>query len=284
MKLKIIIISVFSLFVYSFSVAQTIDETYDFANQQFRLGNYQKALVEFQRVAFFDSQDKYNDVYQKIGDSFFALNDYNMAAQNYSVAIRIAQTDSLQIELIFKKTNCFFKQKNFLLALNELFVISEPESAYLKNKYHLYLATSYFGIGDYNSALNYFGELIPRQMSEELAEIFEDFENYNQRFRPDKIKTMSMLLPGLGQFYTGNILKGLNSFVLIGGIAVATVFIWQAYGFLNAFLSTSSWYYRYYTGGYKHAKDLAVHKLEHKREVVYQSVLQLIEENIDKVK
>ncbi len=281
MKRRIIIISVFSfLFAHSFLAAQTIDEIYHFANQQFKHEKYQEALVELQRVAYFDYDQQYNDVYEKIGDSFFAIGKYEMAVQNFNIAFRITQDDSLKSELIFKKVNCFFQQNNFLLALNELLGISEPNTAYLRNKYHLFLATSYFGIGQYDLSLANFEELLPIHLRLDLAAIFSDFEKFRKRFRPNKIQTMSMLMPGLGQIYLGKIGQGINSVFLVGGIAVATVFIWQSYGLLDAFLSSGSWYYRYYTGGYRNAKNLAVHKLDHEKDEVFQSILNLVEKNI----
>ena len=281
MKLKIIIISVFSFFAFTVLPAQTIDETFKFANQQFQVGNYQQALIEFQRVAFFDSDNKYNEVYQKTGDCFYALRNFDRAIQNYNIAIRIADNDSLKTELTFKKVNCLFKQNNYLLALNELFVLSEPNSFYLRNKYNLFLATCYFGIGEYDDAMTHFNMLVPLQLNDEMTQIFSDYGKLRKRFRPEKIQTMSMFMPGLGQIYTGNVGKGINSFVLIGGIAFVTVVLWQTYGILDAFMSMSSWYYRYYTGGYKSAKDLAVHKLDHEKEEVYHSILRLVEENIE---
>ena len=92
---------------------------------------------------------------------------------------------------------------------------------------------------------------------------------------------MSMLIPGSGQIYMGNIGNGLNSIILVGGIATATVYIWQVYGIIDALLSTGSWYYRYYTGGYKGARNLAIEKIENKKAQVYNNVLDAIENNMD---
>ncbi len=281
MMQKAIYILIFSFFIAVTADAQNIEETYRFANRQFSEGNFEKAVTEYQRVAFFDSENRYNDVYQKTGDAFFALNDFNRAFKNYDMAVRFSNNDSLKTELIFKKVNCLFQQQNFIFALNELFAIASPNSNYLQNKYNLYMGISYFGIEQYDNALNYFSKLTSAESNEQLNEIFAGFKHFRKRFNPEKIQTMSMFLPGLGQFYMGKIGSGLNSLVLIGGIATATVYIWQVYGALDAFLSMSSWYYRYYSGGYKNAKMLAIEKNEHKKEQVYQSVLYLMQNNLE---
>lgn len=281
MKLRIIIISVFSfLLACSGLKAQNIEETYRFANQHFDNCNYRQALAEFQRVAFFDAENQYLDIYQKIADSFLAVGEHDRAVQNYTIAIRIAEGDSLKTELIFKKVNCFFQQGNYLLALNEILGVPEPASSYLENKYLLYLATSYFGNGQYENSFAVFEKLLPLEIRPELAELFADFAKFQKRFNPKKIQIMSMILPGSGQIFIGEIGQGLNSILLLGGIATASVFIFQYYGIVNAVLSTGSWYYRYYRGGYMKAKDLAQHKLEHEKEDVFQSLLILVENNI----
>ncbi len=284
MKPKIVSITIFSFFVASFSFAQSINDTYNFAKQQFLTGNYEQALTEYQRVAFFDSENKYTDVYQKIGDSFYALNQYNQAFKNFDIAARYTENDSLKTELIFKKVNCLFKQDNYIFALNELLGLTENTCPYLLNKYNLYMAISHFGIEEYDNSFIYFSKTLPENSVPELTEIFNGYERFRKRFNPGKIQTMSMIVPGLGQMYMGNIGSGLNSIVLVGVIATATIHIWQVYGVLDAFLSMSSWYYRYYSGGYRSAKNLAAAKIEHEKEQVYLTVLSLIQQNLNTVK
>ena len=70
MKPKPVFTIIFSLFLASKLWSQTIDETYNFANSQFLAGDYMQAVTEYQRVALFDTDNSYNDVYQKIGDAF----------------------------------------------------------------------------------------------------------------------------------------------------------------------------------------------------------------------
>jgi tetratricopeptide (TPR) repeat protein len=280
MRPKIVFTIIFSFLLVNFLWAQSIKQTYDFANKQFLAKDYIQAVTEFQRVAFFDTDITYKDVFQKIGDSFFALEDYNRARENYDIASRIFTNDSIIAEIIFKKANCLFKQQNYIFALNELLVIPEPSSLYLQNKYSLYLAIAYFGMEQYQVAFTYFNKVVSQDAIHLLTGISDDFEKFRRRFRPGKIQTMSMLMLGLGQIYTGNIGSGLNSMALIGGIAVATVYIWQVYGFVDALLSTGSWYYRYYSGGYQNAKILAIEKIEHKKEEVYESVLDVVKNNV----
>lgn len=276
MRLKLVLLNVFSFWLIGFVPAQNIDETYRFAELQFEAGNYEQALSDYQRVEFFDRGNTYNDIFLKTADCFYALEDLDRAIKNYNIALRYSHSDSLRTEIVFKKANCLFKQHKFLFALNELFVLEEPDHVYLKNKYNFYLGIAFFGIEDYESSLSYLGVIVQPSLQKELATIYTDFEKFRKRFRPSKIQTMSILFPGLGQLYTGNIGSGINSIMLIGGLAVVTLYMWHIYGFLEAALSTGSWYYRYYSGGYKNAYNLAVEKIDKEREEVYNTVLNII--------
>ncbi|SHJ58954.1 hypothetical protein SAMN05444280_12367 [Tangfeifania diversioriginum] len=280
MKLKTVFTAIFSFIIAFVAQGQSIDETYRFAEKQFLAGNYETALIEYQRVAFFDAEGKYNSVYQKIGESFYAENQFDEAARNFDIAARVAENDSLQAEMYFKKAMCFFKQHNYFFALNELLGLQPPKSSYFQQKHDLYTAIALFGIEEYETAYNHLSKIVDEESLPELTGIFNHFEKIRKRFRPEKVQTMSTIFPGIGQFYVGNIGSGLNSLVLIGGIGVITIYIWQSYGFLDAVLSMSSWYYRYYSGGIKNANSLALEKIAREREITYQEIIQLVEENI----
>jgi len=280
MKQKALFILVFSFFAAGFSSGQSIGDTYTFAEQQYRQGNYGPAVAEFQRVAFFDSENKYTDVYLKIARSFYSLDDFGKAIKNFDIAYRIEENDSAKYEILFGKVLCYFKLNNYFMALNELFAIPENTTAYFFNKRNLFLAISYFGIEDYGNAMQHFCAFLPPEGASEILALFEHFEKFRKRFDPDKIQTMSIILPGLGQIYSGNFASGLNSLVLVGGIALLTVYIWQLYGALDALMSMSSWYYRYYSGGHQNAKKFAIDKISHKKEEVYGEVLKVVQTHI----
>ncbi|MFW6309492.1 MAG: tetratricopeptide repeat protein [Prolixibacteraceae bacterium] len=280
MKRKAVFITIFSFWAVTNLLAQTIQETWEFANLQYSRGNFKQALPEYQRVAFFDESGIYSDVYQKTAESFYALEQYDRALQNFDIASRLAENDSLKTELLFRKADCYFQQNNFLFALNELLVIPDPENLYLQTKYNLYMGIGNFGIGNFEESQEYFSTIITAGTLPELNEIFTGFEKFRKRFRPSKIQTMSIIFPGLGQFYSGYFASGLNSLLLVGSIATAGVYIWQVYGIPDALLSMGSWYYRYYSGGYQNAEILAIEKIGHEQEKVYREIMQLVQNNL----
>ena len=136
MKLKTTFTIIFSLLTVLVTLGQTIDETFCFAEKQFLAGNYQLALLEYQRVVFFDNDKKYNNIYQKIGESFYAVNNFESAVKNFDIAAKITKNDSLTAEMYFKKALCYFKQDNYFFALNELLGLKVPTSLYFQRKYN----------------------------------------------------------------------------------------------------------------------------------------------------
>jgi tetratricopeptide (TPR) repeat protein len=276
MRQKLLFILVFSFWLIPRADGQTIAQTYHFAEQQYVQANYKAALADLQRVVFFDSDNHYTDVYLKIARSFYYLEDYPQAIKNYEVAYRFENSDSIKAEILFGKAMCYLKQEKYLLSLNELFTIPENTTLYFNDKRDLYLAITYFGLEDFDNSLGYFCKLLPSKGDSLMIELFHEFGKYRKRFDPDKVQTMSIFIPGLGQVYCGSLGSGLNSMILLGGIAVASVYIWQAYGIFDALMTLSSWYYRYYSGGFRNAKLIATDKILHKREEVYRQILSTV--------
>lgn len=86
---------------------------------------------------------------------------------------------------------------------------------------------------------------------------------------------MSMIIPGLGQLYAGDIKNGLNSLILTGGLFSLGIYSAINNGFLDASLSVIPWFQRYYQGGFNKAQIIAKAKIEKKR---YQIFNQLLDE------
>lgn len=280
MKPKTVFTVIFSFIVF-LSVSQTIDETNRFAEKQFAAGNYPAALTEFQRVAFFDSENQFGNIYHKIGDLFFATGDYNSAVRNFDIAARAEQNDSIKTEIVIKKALCYFYQDNYFFALSELLSVVPPQNEVLENKINLFTAVAFFGVEDYSQAYESMRKILPEEEATKLEEFFIRFEKMRNRFRPGKIEMMSILFPGLGQIYCGNPISGINSIILVGGIAVVAVWVWHTYGLLDALLSVSSWYYRYYTGGIQNARGAALDRIAHERENTYNQMIQLVENHLN---
>ena len=274
---KTIYILLFSLLSPFVLKAQDIKTIRSFSDEQFNTGNYQLALKEYQRVLFFSNDNEYDELYSRIASIHYLLSDFNLAIRYYDFAMRVEDDDSLRLELALKKTICNFRLNDYYSALSELLDLQEPDTGYLKEKKNLYMGICYFGLNDYEKAREYFSEVLDPEGIAELYDLFHSFERYNRKYRPGKIELMSILLPGLGQIYTGEVLSGVNSFVLMTGITIYAMFTAVNYTLIDGLLVLSSWFYRYYSGGFTNAHDSAVIKTEREKTRTYTEILSLIE-------
>ena len=106
-----------------------------------------------------------------------------------------------------------------------------------------------------------------------IEQLFIKNEKIN-RLNPRTARILSMIIPGLGQFYAGDIKNGTNSIILTLGIAT--------WGIVTAVKSTSPfdvlvtaapWFQRYYMGGYKKAEQIAINEKKKRRSKVYNQIL-----------
>ncbi len=259
--------------------SQTIQQIKSFSDEQFVNGNYELALKEYQRVLLFDTSHSYNDIYSKIATIYYDQKDYDKAIEYFNLSWRAEQNDSLKNEISLKKALCNFKTENYYAALNELFDINPGNSAYFKNKINLYFGICYFGLNDYDDSEDYFIKLVDSAGNSELQKLFKDLKKFNKKFRPERIELMSMLLPGLGQIYAGDIKSGINSILLLSAVTTYGVITAVNYSLIDGFLILTSWFYRYYNGGALHANSLANAKILKRKAQYYSSILNIIDNN-----
>jgi tetratricopeptide (TPR) repeat protein len=274
---RILFTILISCFYLSPLFPQNLHQVKSFADEQFLAGNYNNALKEYQRILLFDNEKLYSDIYSRVASLCFDQQKFDDAIRYFTQAWRVEKDDSLKSELAFKKVMCLFKQGGYYLALAELFDMPDYSSTYVKDKKNLYFGISYFGLDDYKSSVASFSEILDSVGVQKLNQMIADFMKFRKKFRPEKLETMSMFFPGLGQIYAGDIGSGVNSIVLLGIITMYAVYTAVTYGFIDGALLLTSWFYRYYTGGSMKANNLAQIKITRKKAQVYSRILELVE-------
>lgn len=274
---KILYTLLFSLIFFPIAKAQDIHELKKFSDEQFYKGNYQLALKEYQRILFFDNNKEYNELYSKIASIHYQMSDFNLALKYYEFATVVENNDSLRFELALKRTLCKFNQNKYLEALTELFGLPDNPSEFLQKKKNLYLGICYFGLNDYKNSCKFFSDLLDSAGIKKINNLFIDFEHFSMKYRPEKLELMSILLPGLGQIYAGEIFSGLNSIILLSVITVYAMVTAVNYAFIDGMFVLSSWFYRYYSGGYNNASEIAVKKISEKKTELYSEIFTIIE-------
>lgn len=273
--LNLSILIVFSLAAFQKLPAQNFEETIDFADNQFESGKFTTALKSYQRALFFSEGRSNLYLFKQIAEISYYANDYEAAQKYFGFAYNQSDNDSLKTELLLKKASCQILNKNYQLALIDLFSVSDT-SGIVQQRLNFYLGTCYFGLEDFNQAKTYFGSCVVLKDTAELEELFSDRNLLSPS--PKKARIMSMILPGLGQTYSGDLKSGLNSLVLTTGLLALGINIGIKYTPVDAVFSILPWFQRYYTGGYGKAQDIAIRKQQLKRNEVYSKILKLIAE------
>jgi hypothetical protein len=87
---------------------------------------------------------------------------------------------------------------------------------------------------------------------------------------------MSVVIPGSGQLYAGDIKNGMNSFVLSIGLAILTYNIAVSKSILDALITAFPWWQRYHIGGYNAAKRIAINKRQENRADVFKLIYKIV--------
>jgi hypothetical protein len=258
--------------------AQDFKETIKFADSQFFLGNYQLAAKEYQRALFFGKNDSADYLYKQIAHAFFKNQKFDQANYFYDLSYKTATNDSLKKELLFNKAQCCLLLGDFQKSIYELTTLGNELSVYFRNKQDFYFAITYYGLEDFEKSEKYFLYLSANkpEVKQEIEKLFNSRKNL-YRPNPKTAKTLSMIVPGSGQLYAGDVKNSINSIALLGGIALLGIQIYSEYSLFDTFMSAFPWFTRYYKGGFNKAFDIANKKRAIRRHKTYQQILKVID-------
>ncbi|GAB2782516.1 hypothetical protein GCM10027275_27790 [Rhabdobacter roseus] len=259
--------------------AQTIRQTYELAEAHFVRADYPRAVEAYRRVLFFDEQEAYGPLcYRKIADCLYFTEQFDEAALFYDRAYYVTPDDSTQAHLLFQKASCYLLTQNYRYAQIELFNLPDSLPEAQEKRRQFYLGILYFSLEEYETSEGYFQALAPDSAAREAVRALFVRNEAITRFNPRKARRLSIFLPGMGQFYAGDVKNGLNSLLLTSGL-----FYWGvrllATGstFPDAFITIMPWFQRYYVGGYKKAEIIATEQKQKRRHQLYNQLLDVVE-------
>lgn len=270
---------IFSLLAAVTARSQTVEQTFQFANQLYAHTGYKECIKYYERVLFFGNSDFNTACYERMGNCYSYLNNIEQANEYYEFAYFSSEDDSIKNEMLFKRSFNFLMEKKFKLAMQELLSLSDNQSVSFQKRKNLYFAIAYFGDGQYTESEKYFDLLIPDSDSASLQNLdylFLKNEKLNRR-NPKVAKVLSIIIPGAGQLYAGDVKNGINSLLLTGGFALLFINTAFTYSFMDAFTAVGPWYYRYYYGGFKRAEAITVDRVEIKRAKIFSKIMDSVQ-------
>lgn len=248
--------------------AQSIESTKRFGIEQARKGQYNSAFKALNRVAFFLRQDPDPTVLYYLAESAFHLGRTDLAEAYYDRCYFIAD-DSLSEQALLGKIRALIRLRHFKEAQLEIFSAPANLEASAADRLHFYAGLSYYALENYQEAARSFKSALPTEDSLGRAQIdallIEDRRNLIHP-KPKLAGQLSYFLPGLGQFYAGDIKNGVNSLALTTGALALAVNVMINYSVLDGIIAVIPWTQRFYLGGSTRASLLADQRRQEKRQ------------------
>ncbi|MFT5884637.1 MAG: tetratricopeptide (TPR) repeat protein [Arcticibacterium sp.] len=274
MKRAIYIILIIELFG-GVAKAQNLDQTFHFANNLFEQDDYKNALEVYRRTLFFDQNNEFGPrVFKNMADCLYETSQYQEAAYYYDLAYFV-HSGYLQADISLKKASCHLLLREYNQTKIELFNLPDSLSPEQKELSVFYDAMLNFAQGNFEASKGLFLQIAPD--STVINALFDKNKKID-KLKPKTAKILSIIMPGLGQFYAGDIKNGLNSLILSGGLFYLGVRSAVRTSLLDAGLSVIPWFQRYYSGGYNKAYAIAEAKVKERRHKVFNELLEQVED------
>jgi len=268
--------------LYAVTVAgQKQEESFQIALKNFHSEKYDLCIPYFKRIAFFESDNITNLNY--LAESYQKIKSYDNALVHYSLIYNLLTNDSLKNEVCFEMAKCYMSEDKYEYAEIEILNIKELNN-YFKSRKNYYLFLIYLYDGEFELSKNYFLNI--REFSDaninQIERSFSHLEKKIRRTNPKVASALSMVIPGSGQVYSGNLSSGINSLLLTTtALSIFTIISFR-YSPIEAILSVFPYYQRYYIGGVLNAINFVEEKNRircHKTVIELNSIISLENNN-----
>lgn len=245
----------FFLFDCGYMIAQDqLKNQFDYANKLFTDEKYFDAITEFKRLQFFDSLGQYSFISNKlVASSYKQGGKFNEAIYYFSKAeLSTPNLDSLfNIKIEIVKTN-LLRGTNFRAfdLLNEL----ENDARFSRKGHQItyWKGWAYIFSEEWERASAEFEKISPNHTLKNLCENVSETQ-----YSENTAKALSYILPGVGQFYTGNYLSGILS---LGWVTLWTYISVQAFiadRIFDGLMVADFLTLRFYNGSLQNAEKFA---------------------------
>lgn len=231
-------------------------EQLELADSLFKKQNYFDAITEYKRLLFFDSSDSFR---------FYSNYQIGLCYKNgakYSDAIRyfvLAEINSTNNEELFNskiqqaRTNILRRTTSRAeKILNEM--ENDKRFDQYKNEIKYWRGWSFIFSDKWEDAHHIFSEIGETN----LAQIC--LNTHDKLYSIDFAKYSSMIIPGIGQFYTGEYLSGLLSLACNVFAGYLTVTAFNQERIFDGIVTANLLWFRFYRGNFQNAEKFAEEK------------------------
>lgn len=274
MKLNILFI-LFWINLITTVHAQDAAQSMHIAESLIKNGNDAEARGILQRVLFFDRKSYGKTCYHHLAYINFRLGNFSESEFFFDLMYQNTNADSIRYESLIGKSGALLMQQKFTAAKRELLNLPTNLPEKWNSRKLLYLGSALYGERNFDQAEQTLLALIPETDTEKQALLKKQFKKARKisSKNPQTAKWLSIIIPGSGQFYAGDFKNGLNSMGLNAVMAWWFIYTIQKTSLNDGILSTGSWVFRYYAGGYKRAAIITEEQKTKKLNNTYQNIL-----------
>lgn len=250
----------FWLFLVFFSnifAQNVLENQYGYAMELFNQEKYFDAITEFKRLQFFDKQNQYEFITNYyIGLSYKNGGKFDDALKYFTLAeIKSENVDELYLAKIFQvRTNILRRTTSHAFKIldqlekDHRFVINKKEIEYWRG-------WAFIFADDWKNAFDTFSK---NKLDSTLAKLCKSVTD--NEYSVNFAKYSSYLIPGFGQFYTGEYLSGLLSLgwnILFGYLTINSFVEDRIF---DGFIIGNFLWLRFYTGNIQNSEKFAIQK------------------------
>lgn len=237
--------------------SQTLNDQFSYANELFNEGKYFDAITEFKRLQFFDSENQFS--FQSnilIGISYKAGAKFDDAIKYFTLAEISSRNDEeyFNSNILKARTNILRRTNHQAeRILNELLVDTKFKSK--ENEIKYWLGWNLIFLDEWKKASQIFLENNLDTTLSNLC-ISVDDKMYSVNFA----KYSSYIIPGFGQFYTGEYVSGLLSLSwnVFAGYLTVNSFVEDRV--FDGIITANFLWMRFYSGNTQNAEKFALQK------------------------
>lgn len=241
------------------SNADTIVSNFKTADSLYLSGNYDKAALAYERIIFLSRSD-----YERYKALLFKSYCYKKE-QLYNNALKTLQrcnylniNDSIRYTLYKESVLIAFLDGNYPDAESTLNLLNHSNIDSSKQYEYLYLGILTLNeLQEWDEAAG----LLKKYMNHKNLDP-ESKENKSLFVKPKLLnsktaKTLSFILPGSGQIYSGKLFRGLSSIILNGSAITYSILSVEKGFYLSGIFTGFNLFMMFYTGGSRYAEYIA---------------------------
>ncbi len=269
-------ITQFLIFAVNLFAQQYLSEQMKIADSLFSAEKYFDAITEYKRLLYFDSTKQFSfQANLKIGLSYKEGGKLSESIKYFTLAeINAANSKQLFESKIYQVRSNILRRTTARAdkILDEL--ESDNRLTEFKREIKYWRAWNKIFSDEWEEASKLFSQLNETKLAELCL------NTHNKLYSVDFAKYSSMILPGIGQFYTGEYLSGLISLAWNLFSGYVTINAFNSDRVFDGIITANLLWFRFYRGNFQNAEKFA----KEKNLLITNQTLQFLNDRFDGLK